>query len=104
MAIQDGRFRAVASANEVMRLLIARAEVVDLGGRTVLRGLNDSHMHSIRAGLNYTMELRWEGVLSGLIGTVQRLNWQFGKALGEESDSLQVPGCTRHPVRPEEKI
>src|SRR5260221_642010 len=38
--------------------------VIDLGGRTVIPGLNDSHMHPIRGGLNYNMELRWDGVPS----------------------------------------
>ena len=41
-----------------------RREVIDLGGRTVIPGLNDSHMHPIRGGLNYNMELRWDGVPS----------------------------------------
>ena len=27
-------------------------------------GLNDSHLHLIRGGLNYNLELRWEGVPS----------------------------------------
>ena len=35
-----------------------------MGGRTVIPGLNDSHLHLIRGGLNYNMELRWDGVPS----------------------------------------
>ncbi|OPB00921.1 hypothetical protein BFW87_00480 [Pseudomonas fluorescens] len=38
--------------------------VIDLKGRTVMAGLNDSHLHLIRGGLNYKLKLRWEGVLS----------------------------------------
>jgi len=30
----------------------------------VIPGLNDSHTHLIRGGLNYNMELRWDGVAS----------------------------------------
>src|SRR5262249_45999671 len=37
---------------------------VDLKGRTVIPGLNDSHSHPIRGGLNYNLELRWDGVPS----------------------------------------
>jgi len=37
---------------------------IDVGGRTVIPGLNDSHMHPIRGGLTYTLELRWDGVPS----------------------------------------
>ena len=39
-------------------------QVMDLQGRTVIPGLNDSHLHVIRGGLNYNMELRWDGVPS----------------------------------------
>ena len=30
----------------------------------MIPGLNDSHLHLIRGGLNYNMELRWDGVPS----------------------------------------
>jgi predicted amidohydrolase YtcJ len=38
--------------------------VVDALGRRVIPGLNDSHMHLIRGGLNYLLELRWGGARS----------------------------------------
>jgi predicted amidohydrolase YtcJ len=41
-----------------------QTKVVDLNGRRVIPGLYDSHLHVIRGGLNYNMELRWEGVPS----------------------------------------
>jgi predicted amidohydrolase YtcJ len=47
-----------------MALRGANIEVIDLGNRTVIPGLNDSQMHPIRGGLNYNMELRWDGVPS----------------------------------------
>jgi predicted amidohydrolase YtcJ len=37
-------------------------QVIDAGGKTVIPGLNDSHIHIIREGLNYSAELRWDGV------------------------------------------
>ena len=64
VAIQNGRFISVGSNQEMMRLRAANTETIDLGGRTVIPGLNDSHMHPIRGGLNYNMELRWDGVPS----------------------------------------
>src|ERR1700758_5361780 len=64
VAIQKGRFASVGSNEDVMALRGANTEVIDLGGRTVIPGLNDSHMHPIRGGLNYNMELRWDGVPS----------------------------------------
>jgi predicted amidohydrolase YtcJ len=63
-AIRDGVFEAVGSDDEIMRLADGTTRVVDLGKRTVIPGLNDSHTHVIRGGLHYNMELRWEGVPS----------------------------------------
>lgn len=64
VAVTDGRFSAVGDDHEIMKLRGDRTEVIDVGGRTVIPGLNDSHMHPIRGGLNYNMELRWDGVPS----------------------------------------
>ena len=36
--------------------------IIDLKGRRVLPGLIDNHLHIIRGGLNFNMELRWDGV------------------------------------------
>lgn len=38
--------------------------VVDVGGRRVVPGLIDSHMHGIRAGLTYLDELDWTEITS----------------------------------------
>lgn len=46
------------------RLLGPQTRVLDLGGRRVIPGLNDSHLHVIRGGLYYNLELRWDGVPS----------------------------------------
>jgi predicted amidohydrolase YtcJ len=64
VAIHQGRFAAVGSDAEVMALRGAGTRVIDLQKRTVIPGLNDSHLHLIRGGLNYNLELRWEGVPS----------------------------------------
>ncbi|EEG09837.1 amidohydrolase [Pseudogulbenkiania ferrooxidans] len=64
VAIKGDTFLAVGEADEVMRHRSGTTRMVDLGGRTVIPGLNDSHLHLIRGGLNYNLELRWEGVPS----------------------------------------
>jgi predicted amidohydrolase YtcJ len=64
VAIAGGRFVAVGSAADVMRHRADTTRVIDLDGHTVIPGLNDSHLHLIRGGLNYNLELRWEGVPS----------------------------------------
>lgn len=64
VAIADGKFLAVGDVEDVMRHRGPVTQVIDLAGRTVIPGLNDSHLHLIRGGLNYNLELRWEGVPS----------------------------------------
>ncbi|WP_175661860.1 amidohydrolase family protein, partial [Burkholderia ambifaria] len=64
VAIKDGRFVAVGSNADVIPLAGRATKVVDLDGRAVLPGLTDNHTHVIRGGLNYNMELRWDGVRS----------------------------------------
>ncbi len=62
LAIKDGRIVGVDDAEEYQRG--PETKVIDLQGRRVIPGLNDSHLHVIRGGLNYNMELRWDGVPS----------------------------------------
>lgn len=63
-AIKSGRFIAVGRDREVMTHRGDQTQVIDLEKRTVIPGLNDSHLHLIRGGLSYNMELRWDGVPS----------------------------------------
>ncbi|WP_157112235.1 amidohydrolase [Pandoraea faecigallinarum] len=64
VALTGGAFSAVGTRDDVMRLAGVHTRVIDLKGRRVIPGLIDSHMHIIRGGLNYNMELRWDGVRS----------------------------------------
>lgn len=64
VAIRDGWFLAVGSEAEVRAAATPDATVIDAKGRRMIPGLIDSHMHIIRGGLNYNMELRWDGVPS----------------------------------------
>jgi predicted amidohydrolase YtcJ len=64
LAVADGRIIAAGSRDAVMRHVNGNTRRVDLKGRTVIPGLNDSHLHIIRGGLNFNMELRWDGVPS----------------------------------------
>ena len=64
IAIEDGKIAAAGSNDEILRLGGPTTTVIDGKGRTVIPGLNDSHMHPIRGGLNYNLELRWDGVPS----------------------------------------
>lgn len=64
VAIRDGRFTGVGSDSEINQLKTDSTRMVDLKGRSVLPGLIDNHLHIIRGGLNFNMELRWDGVRS----------------------------------------
>src|SRR2546430_12482125 len=64
VAVKEGRFLAVGSDADVMGHRSQTTRVIDLRGRVVIPGLNDSHLHVIRGGLTYMMELPWEGVRS----------------------------------------
>ncbi|APW37411.1 amidohydrolase [Rhodoferax koreense] len=64
VAIRDGRFTHVGRDHEVMPLAGPHTRVIDLRGKRVLPGLIDNHLHIIRGGLNFNLELRWDGVRS----------------------------------------
>src|SRR5262245_2391246 len=64
VAITGGRFFAVGTMANVLATRGAQTRVIDLGGRRAIPGLCDNHLHVIRGGLNYNMELRWDGVPS----------------------------------------
>src|SRR5271155_3972843 len=61
-AVRGERFLAVGSEAEVMRCRDDRTRLIDAGGRRLIPGLNDSHLHAIRGALHYNLELRWDGV------------------------------------------
>ncbi|CAB3795832.1 N-substituted formamide deformylase [Paraburkholderia ultramafica] len=62
VAIRDGKFMAVGDNADIMSLAGTETKVIDLKGRSVLPGLIDNHTHVVRGGLNFNMELRWDGV------------------------------------------
>ncbi|HFC8519062.1 amidohydrolase [Neisseria weaveri] len=64
VAVADGKFAAVGSNSEILAMAGENTRRIDLQGRSVLPGLFDNHTHIIRGGLNYNMELRWDGVRS----------------------------------------
>ena len=64
IALDEGKVVQTGTNAAMLALQGSETEVIDLGGRTVIPGLNDSHTHVVRAGLNYNLELRWDGVTS----------------------------------------
>ena len=64
IAVEDGKISSVGRNSEILQMQKPDTETIDLRGRTVIPGLNDSHLHIIRGGLHYNLELRWDGVPS----------------------------------------
>ena len=62
LAVRDGKIVALGDASSIRALAGPSTRVIDLGGRTVIPGLIDSHIHAIRAGLGYSTEVQWLGV------------------------------------------
>src|SRR5205085_10167383 len=52
VAIKDGRFLAVGDDAAVAAHIGPNAQVIELGGKTVVPGLIDSHLHQLFAALN----------------------------------------------------
>ncbi len=63
-AVRSGSIVATGTDAEILACRGPATQVVDLVRRRVIPGLNDSHLHLIRGGLNYNLELRWDGVPS----------------------------------------
>jgi predicted amidohydrolase YtcJ len=64
LAIREGRIAALGRSSDVRKLAGPATRIVDLGGRTVIPGLIDSHLHAVRAALSFTSEVNWIGARS----------------------------------------
>lgn len=58
VAIRNGVFISVGNDEDVIAYKDKNTKTIDANGRTIIPGLVDSHIHIMRAGLIYTMELR----------------------------------------------
>ena len=64
IAIKNDKVLRTGSDEDILRLKDANTQVIDGHGRTLIPGLNDSHLHVTRGGHFYNSELRWDGVTS----------------------------------------
>ena len=62
LAVRDGKITGIGDTSSIRALAGSSTRIIDLGGRTVIPGLIDSHIHAIRAGLGYSTEVQWLGV------------------------------------------
>ena len=62
LAIGHGRVLASGTTAAMKKLADDKTKLIDLGGRTVIPGLTDGHIHGIRAALTFGTEVNWIGV------------------------------------------
>src|SRR5437773_8909841 len=62
LAIGHGQILATGTSAAMKKLAGDKAKLIDLGGRTVIPGLTDGHIHGIRAALTFGTEVNWIGV------------------------------------------
>jgi predicted amidohydrolase YtcJ len=62
LSVRDGKIAAIGTTAEIRATAGPSTRVIDLGGRTVIPGLIDSHIHAIRAGLTWQTEVHWIGI------------------------------------------
>ncbi len=62
LAIGHGRVLASGTSVEMKKLAGDATQLIDLGGRTVIPGLTDGHIHGVRAALTFGTEINWIGV------------------------------------------
>ena len=62
LGIRDGNIAAVGTDDAIKKLAGSKTVKVDLGGRTVIPGLIDSHTHSIRSALTFAVETDWSDI------------------------------------------
>ena len=64
IAIKDGKVMATGNNKDILTLKDDSTKIIDAGGKTIIPGLNDSHLHLTRGGRFFNAELRWDGVKS----------------------------------------
>src|SRR6267154_1594628 len=62
LASGHGQVLASGTTAAMKKLASEKAKLIDLGGRTVIPGLTDGHIHGIRAALTFGTEVNWIGV------------------------------------------
>lgn len=62
VAISGNKIVSVGSNTAVLKFKTGQTKVIDAGGKTIVPGLFDTHLHVIRGGRFYNAELRWDGV------------------------------------------
>ena len=63
-AVQGGKFIAIGSNREISAMITPLTKVINARGKTVIPGLNDGHIHMVRAGMYWPYEVRMDDAKS----------------------------------------
>jgi predicted amidohydrolase YtcJ len=77
LAIDSERIASIGADADVLALAGGGTRMIDAGGRTIIPGLIDSHIHAIRAGLTFAQEASFEGA----------------RTIGEAMERLRMAGA-----------
>jgi predicted amidohydrolase YtcJ len=80
LAVKEGRITAVGSNDQIRRLASPETRVIDLGGKTVLPGFNDNHIHMGTGAGGGASGENWRGKVDSLDS--------LEKALREKAEEL----------------
>ena len=61
LAVKRGRIYSVGADADILGLRDADTQVIDAGGRRLIPGINDAHIHLLNE-INYNFHVRWDGV------------------------------------------
>lgn len=64
VAVADGSILAVGDDEDILKLVGNDTIVIDGGGRRLIPGLNDNHLHALIGGLSYALNTQWDGITS----------------------------------------
>ncbi len=64
IAVKDGKILKTGTNEAILKLKSENTKTIDAKGKTIIPGLNDSHLHLTRGGRFFNAELRWDGVKS----------------------------------------
>jgi Predicted metal-dependent hydrolase with the TIM-barrel fold len=60
-AVKNGRIYSVGTDSEILDLKNTNTQIIDAGGRRLIPGINDAHIHLLNES-NFTFNVRWDGV------------------------------------------
>src|SRR5437868_5592047 len=88
VAVRGGRIVCVGRAEDVLNGAGAKAHRIDLGGRTLVPGLNDAHAHIWKIGqlLTTMLDLRRVGSMEELVSSVAALDHQLSLGITSSAD------------------